>query len=64
MKFLFLETQYRHRYAYMYEHSPYEYIRTHFIPMSTFKRLDRLYFEIHEVSHQEHLTVDEDVVYH
>jgi hypothetical protein len=42
---------------------PYEYTRTHPTLMSTSERLDRLDLEIHEVGHQEHLTIDEDVIY-
>jgi hypothetical protein len=34
------------------------------ITMSTSKRLSQLDFEIHEVSHQEYIIVDEDVVLH
>jgi hypothetical protein len=33
-------------------------------PMSTFERLRRFDIEIHEVSHQECLVIDEDVIYH
>jgi hypothetical protein len=42
----------------------YEYIHAHPISMSTFERLDRLDLEIHEVDHQERLTVDRDITYH
>jgi hypothetical protein len=37
---------------------------THFTPMSIFKRLCRLDFKIHEVSHQERIAVDRDIVYY
>jgi hypothetical protein len=37
---------------------------THPISMNTYERLSRLDLEIHEVSHQECLTVDEDIVSH
>jgi hypothetical protein len=42
----------------------YKHMYVYFIPMSTFERLSRLYFEIHEVGHQERLTIDGDVVSH
>jgi hypothetical protein len=42
----------------------YEHTHAYPIPMSTFKRLSRLDFEIHEVDHQERITVDEDVAPH
>jgi hypothetical protein len=32
--------------------------------MSTFERLSRFDLEIHEVSRQERLTVDRDVIFH
>jgi hypothetical protein len=39
--------------------------RTHTLtPMSTFKRLSRFNLKIHEVGHQERITIDEDVVSH
>jgi hypothetical protein len=44
--------------------TPYEYTYAHPNPMSTFKRLDRLGLENHEVGHQERLAVDGDVTYH
>jgi hypothetical protein len=43
---------------------PYEYMHAYLIRMSTFERLSRLNLEIHEVGHQERITVDEDVVSH
>jgi hypothetical protein len=43
---------------------PYEYKHTHPTPMSTSKKLSRFNLEIHKVSHQEHLTVDGDIVFH
>jgi hypothetical protein len=43
---------------------PYEHMYTHPTPMSTSKRLNQLDLEIHEVSHQERLVVDGDVVSH
>jgi hypothetical protein len=43
---------------------PYEHIHAHPIPISTFERLSRLDFELHEVGHQEHLTVNGDVASH
>jgi hypothetical protein len=39
---------------------PYEYTHAHHIPMSTSKRLSRLDLKIHEVGHQERITVDRD----
>jgi hypothetical protein len=42
----------------------YEYTHVHPTPISTSKRLSRLDLEIHEVGHQERLTVDEDVASH
>jgi hypothetical protein len=62
---LFLEIQYKYRYSYTHTGIyPYEYMHVHSIPMSTFKRLNRLDLEIHEVGHQEHIVVDENVVFH
>jgi hypothetical protein len=43
---------------------PYEHTHAHPIPMSTSERLSQLDLEIHEVSHQERLAVDEDVTSH
>jgi hypothetical protein len=49
----------------MYEHSPDPMnIYTHPTFMSTFERLGQLDLKIHEVSHQERLAIDRDVVYH
>jgi hypothetical protein len=42
----------------------YECTHAYPIPISTFKRLNQLYLEIHEVGHQEYLTVDGDVASH
>jgi hypothetical protein len=42
----------------------YEYMYVHSTPMSTFKRLNRFDLEIHEVGHQERVTVDGDVTSH
>jgi hypothetical protein len=56
----FQETEY----LYTYKHSLlwiYTYIH---YSMSTFERLSQLDIKIHEVSHQERLTVDENVVFH
>jgi hypothetical protein len=43
---------------------PYEHTHAHPTHMTTSERLDRLDLEIHEVDHEECLTVDGDVVYH
>jgi hypothetical protein len=49
---IFLETHHaQHTYA-------------HTTSMSTFKKLSQLDLEIHEVGHQEHLTIDGDVTSH
>jgi hypothetical protein len=40
---------------------PYEHTYAYSIPMSTSNKLSRLDLEIHEVNHQEHLAVDENV---
>jgi hypothetical protein len=48
----------------MYEHSLYEYVHAHPTHIITSEILSRLDLEIHEVGHQEHLTVDGDVVSH
>jgi hypothetical protein len=61
---IFLETQYRHRSSYTYEHSYYEYTHAHHTLISTSERLSRLDLEIHEVGHQECLAVDGDVTSH
>jgi hypothetical protein len=53
----FLETQYKHGYLYTYEH----YMYVHYIFMSTFKRLNRFDFEIHEVGYQECIDINGDV---
>jgi hypothetical protein len=45
---------------YIYMYFFYEYIYIYPISMSIFERLDRFNFEIHEVGHSEHLTVDRD----
>jgi hypothetical protein len=45
-------------------YSSYEYTYAHSTPMSTFERLNWLDLEIHEVSNQERLVVDEYIVYH
>jgi hypothetical protein len=42
----------------------YEYMHTYTISMNTFKRLSRSDIEIHEVGHQECLTVDGNITYH
>jgi hypothetical protein len=39
----------------------YEHTHVHLTPMSTSERLSRFDLKIHEVSHQELLTVDGDV---
>jgi uncharacterized metal-binding protein len=43
---------------------PYEDTYAHTIPIITSERLSRLNFKIHEVCHQEHLTVDRDITSH
>jgi hypothetical protein len=53
---------YKHRYLYTYEHSHlYEYIYTHITPMNISEKLNRLDLKIHEVDHQERLTISGDV---
>jgi hypothetical protein len=42
----------------------YERMHAHPTPMSIFERLSWLDLEIHEVSHQERLTVVRDVISH
>jgi hypothetical protein len=42
----------------------YEHMYAHHIPMSISKRLSRLDLQIHKIGHQEHITVDRDVVSH
>jgi hypothetical protein len=42
----------------------YKYMHTHLISMSTSERLSRFNFEIYEIDHQEHIVVNEDVVFH
>jgi hypothetical protein len=39
---------------------PYKHTHIHIIPMSTFKRLSQFDIEIHEIDHQERITVDMD----
>jgi hypothetical protein len=43
---------------------PYEHTHAHPTPMSTFERLIQLDLEIHEVSHQERITIDGDDASH
>jgi hypothetical protein len=43
---------------------PYEHMYAHPIPMSISERLGRFDLEIHEVGHQEHLTIDGDITSH
>jgi hypothetical protein len=43
---------------------PYEHTHEHLTPMSTFKRLSRFDFEIHEVGYQECIAVDKNVASH
>jgi hypothetical protein len=43
------------------EHYLYEYIHTHPIHMSIFKRLSQIDLKIHEVGHQEHIVIDKYV---
>jgi hypothetical protein len=43
---------------------PYQRIHAHPTPISISKRLSRLDFDIHEVDHQERLTVDGDNASH
>jgi hypothetical protein len=52
-----------HTHTYMSTH-PCEHMYAYPIPMSTSKRLNRLDLKIHEVDHQERLTVDGDVASH
>jgi hypothetical protein len=40
---------------------PYKHTHAHPAPMSTSERLSRLNLKIHDVDHQERLTVDEDI---
>jgi hypothetical protein len=47
----------------MSNHS-YEHMYAHPISMNISERLNRVDFEIHEVSHQERFTVDGDVTSH
>jgi hypothetical protein len=49
--------------THMITHS-YEHTHAHPTPMSTPERLNQLDLEIHEVSHQERLTVDRDITSH
>jgi hypothetical protein len=42
---------------------PYKHMHTHFIPMSTSKRLSQLDIEIYEVGYQDYLAVDRNVGY-
>jgi hypothetical protein len=42
----------------------YEYTHAHPISMSISERLRRFDFEIHEIGHQERLTIDGDITYH
>jgi hypothetical protein len=51
-------------YIYIYLRTPHEHTYAHPTSMSTSERLSRLDLEIHEVSHQEHLAVDEGVTSH
>jgi hypothetical protein len=53
---IFLETQSK-RNTCMSIHS-YEYMHIHSTPISTFERTNRLDLGIHEVDHQERLTID------
>jgi hypothetical protein len=43
---------------------PYKYTHAHRTPMNTSERLSWLNLEIHEVDHQERVTVDGDVTSH
>jgi hypothetical protein len=43
---------------------PYEHTHVHPIPINTSERLRQFDLEIHEIDHEEHLTIDSDVVYH
>jgi hypothetical protein len=42
---------------------PYKHIHVDPTPMRTSERLNRLDLEIHKIDHQEHLTVDGNVVF-
>jgi hypothetical protein len=42
----------------------YKYMQTHSTPMSILERLSRFDLEIYKVGHQEHLAVDEYVVFY
>jgi hypothetical protein len=48
----------------MYKYSPYKHTHAHFTSMSISERLSQLDLEIHEVDHQECLTVDENALSH
>jgi hypothetical protein len=43
---------------------PYKHMHAYPTPMSTSKRLSQLDLEIHEVGHQERLSIDGDVASH
>jgi hypothetical protein len=43
---------------------PYEHMHVHPTPMSTSERLSQINLEIHEIGHQECLTVDGDIASH
>jgi hypothetical protein len=60
LKKFFLETPYKRRYSYTYDHYLYEHMHAHPTSMNTFKRLSWLDIETHEVGHQERLAVDGD----
>jgi hypothetical protein len=42
----------------------YEYMYIHYTLINISRRLSRLDLEIHEVDHQEHIAVDEDITSH
>jgi hypothetical protein len=43
---------------------PYKHTHVQSTPMSTSERLIQSYLEIHEVDHQKHLAIDENIVFH
>jgi hypothetical protein len=46
------------------EHYLYEYIHTHLIHISIFKKLSRIDLKIYEVGHQERIIIDKYVTSH
>jgi hypothetical protein len=63
--FLFFKTQYKHiLLIHVQELKCYKHTPVHTTRISISDRLNRLDIEIHEVGHQERLTVDEDIASH